>query len=142
MSKSLLRAEAIEARRAIPRAQLARDSLLVEENLESLGEYRRSRTVATYVSKEDEVQTAGLIGRMLAEGRRVAVPLVDLPSGELIFFEIHALEDLSMGHFGILEPGRGAPPLPLADSRHSPQTNIALTRIAGWRSASSLPPGS
>ena len=105
MSKSQLRTEAIEARRGIPRAQLVQESLLVGENLASQDEYRRAKLVATYVSKEDEVQTDRIIMRMFAEGRRVSVPLVDLPSAALIFFEIRGLEDVSVGHFGILEPG-------------------------------------
>jgi len=126
MSKSQLRAEAIESRRAIPHAQLVHESLLIEENLASQDEYREAKVVATYVSKEEEVQTDGIVRRMFAEGRRVAVPLVDLPSGTLIFFEIHGLGDVSMGHFGILEPGRDTPPLPLDE------TDIVLVPLVAW----------
>jgi 5-formyltetrahydrofolate cyclo-ligase len=126
MSKSQLRTEAIEARRAIPRARLVQESLLVEENLASQDEYRDAKMVASYVSKEEEVQTGGIIGRMFAEGRRVAVPLIDPPSETLIFYEIHGLGDLSPGHFGILEPGRDTPPIPLDE------TDLILVPLVAW----------
>jgi 5-formyltetrahydrofolate cyclo-ligase len=125
-SKSQLRSEAIEARRAIPRAQLVQASRLVEENLASQREYRDARVVASYVSKEDEVQTDGIIRRMFTQGKRVAVPLIDLPSATLTFSEIHALGDLSVGHFGILEPGRDATPVPLSE------TGLILVPLVAW----------
>ena len=125
-SKSQLRSEAIEARRAIPRAQLVQASRLVEGNLASQREYRDAREVASYVSREDEVQTDGIIRRMFAEGKRVAVPLIDLPSVTLTFFEIHGLGDLSVGHFGILEPRGGAHPVPLSE------TDLILVPLVAW----------
>jgi 5-formyltetrahydrofolate cyclo-ligase len=126
MSKSQLRAEAIAARRAIPHALLIRESRLVEENLASQDEYRGARLVASYVSKEDEVRTDEIIRRMFAEGRRVSVPLIDLPSGTLVFLEIRGLGDLSTGHFGILEPGRDATQVPLNE------TDVVLVPLVAW----------
>jgi 5-formyltetrahydrofolate cyclo-ligase len=126
MSKSQIRAEAIAARRAIPRPQLVQASRLVEENLASQREYRDARVVCSYVSKEDEVQTDGIIRRMFAEGKRVAVPLIDLPSVTLTFSEILGLDDLSAGHFGILEPGPGAPRVPLS------RINLILVPLVAW----------
>ncbi|MDA4113922.1 MAG: 5-formyltetrahydrofolate cyclo-ligase [Thaumarchaeota archaeon] len=126
MSKSQLRAQAIAARRAIPHALLVQESRLVEENLASQDEYRDARLVASYVSKEDEVRTDEIIGRMFAEGKRVAVPLMETRSVMLVFLEIHGLGELSMGHFGILEPGRDAPPVPLN------VTDLVLVPLVAW----------
>jgi 5-formyltetrahydrofolate cyclo-ligase len=126
MTKSQLRAEAIAARRAIPHALLIQESRLVEENLASLDEYRGARLVASYVSKPDEVRTDEIIRRIFSEGRRVAVPLINLPSEALVFLEIHGLGDLSLGHFGILEPGRDATPVPLN------QTDLVLVPLVAW----------
>jgi 5-formyltetrahydrofolate cyclo-ligase len=98
----------------------------VEERLVSEKEYRRARAVATYVSKEDEVQTQGLIGRMLKEGKKVVVPLVDSPSKSLHFFETRGLEDLSPGRFGILEPLRRSAPVALEDC------DVVLVPLVAW----------
>ncbi len=103
-----------------------RESQLVERNLVSQREYREARVVASYVSTEDEVQTIGIIRRMLAEGMRVTAPLVEAPSGTLVFLEIHGLGDLSPGHFGILEPRRGTPPVPLSES------DLVLVPLVAW----------
>jgi 5-formyltetrahydrofolate cyclo-ligase len=126
ISKAQLRADGLAARQAIPRARLLNCSRLVEMNLASQKEYREARVVASYVSKEDEVQTREMIQRMLSEGKRVAVPLVDAPSRALMFFEIGRLEDLSPGRFGILEPSPERAPVPLADC------DLVLVPLVAW----------
>jgi 5-formyltetrahydrofolate cyclo-ligase len=125
-SKSQLRAQALQARQAIPPDLLLSQSRLVEERLVSEKEYRHARAVATYVSKEDEVQTRGLIGRMLKEGKKVVVPLVDSPSKSLRFFETRGLDDLSPGRFGILEPRRRSAPVQLGDC------DVVLVPLVAW----------
>jgi len=126
MSKSQIRTEGLLSRRAIPHLRLVRESQLVEENLVSQREYQEARVVASYLSTEDEVQTVGIIRRMLAEGKKVTAPLVDAPTGTLAFLEIHGLGELSPGHFGILEPRRGTPPVPLSES------DLVLVPLVAW----------
>jgi 5-formyltetrahydrofolate cyclo-ligase len=63
---------------------------------------------------------------MLAEGKRVAVPLVDDPSHSLLFFEIHGLDELSPGRFGVLEPGRGSEQMTLSE------TDLVLVPLVAW----------
>jgi len=75
-------------------------------NLKRLEEFSRAKCVMVYVSKEDEVDTIGLITDMLKSGKRVVVPLVDQESGELIPCEITTLEELVAGTFGVMEPDR------------------------------------
>jgi len=126
ISKSALRAYALEARQSIPAARLLSKSRLVEKNLSSREEYRAAKTVATYVSKEDEVQTRELILRMLGDGKRVAVPRVDPDSKNLQFLEIGSLEVLRPGRFGVLEPGLGRPPVPLN------RCDLAVVPLIAW----------
>jgi 5-formyltetrahydrofolate cyclo-ligase len=126
MSKEELRAEALYSRRKISISQLARESLLVQENLAAQDQYRRAKLVVCYVSRDYEVQTTGIITRMLAEGKRVAVPLVDDSSHSLLFFEIHGLDELSPGRFGVLEPGRGSEPVTLGEA------DLVLVPLVAW----------
>ncbi|MEM2050147.1 MAG: 5-formyltetrahydrofolate cyclo-ligase [Thermoproteota archaeon] len=72
--------------------------------LKSLEEFSRAKCVMVYVSKEDEVDTIGLITDMLKSGKRVVVPLVDEKSRKLIPCEISSIEELAVGTFGLLEP--------------------------------------
>lgn len=126
MTKNQIRAEAIQARQSIPRDRLLAQSQTVIRSLTSQNEYAAARAVATYVSKEDEVQTLELIAQMLSEGKRVVVPRVDGPSGNLLFFEIHGLGDLSPGRFGVLEPAPGPSAVPLAEC------DIVIVPLVAW----------
>jgi 5-formyltetrahydrofolate cyclo-ligase len=128
MSKSLLRQRAVEARRAIPPSSLAIMSADVGRNLESLREYREARTLAAYVAKDDEVQTAPILEMAVSSGKTVVVPLVDVPSGSLLFFRVARMDELSPGHFGVLEPKRGPRPVALSE------TDLVLVPLLAWDS--------
>lgn len=70
----------------------------------SLREYENVRTVFTYVSKPIEVDTTMLIRSVLESGRKVAVPLCFPETCKMKFYEIHSLEELADGAYGVLEP--------------------------------------
>ncbi|MEM4169050.1 MAG: 5-formyltetrahydrofolate cyclo-ligase, partial [Thermoproteota archaeon] len=72
-------------------------SLKAVSKLKSLEEFSRAKCVMVYVSKEDEVDTIGLITDMLKSGKRVVVPLVDEKSRKLIPCEISSIEELAVG---------------------------------------------
>lgn len=72
--------------------------------------YREAGLIFSYVSVGDETDTAELIRRALAEGKRVAVPRCDKSRpGIMEACEIHSLEELRPGAFGIPEPGAFCP---------------------------------
>lgn len=126
MSKTELRAMGLASRRAIPPPRVKELSTVIQENLSRLGDFRAARRIASYVSKEDEVQTGAIIEAALAEGKSVAVPKVDTATDELLFFEIENLRDLSPGHFGILEPQGVGRPLRLDE------TDAILVPLVAW----------
>ena len=64
--------------------------------------FKAAQTVFVYVSFKSEVDTFKIIQKALKLGKRVAVPKVDGPVMD--FYEIHSLEELFPGNFGILEP--------------------------------------
>lgn len=92
---------------AMSEQQRKNKSLKAVSNLKSLDEFSRAKCVMVYVSKEDEVDTIGLITDMLKSGKRVAVPFVDEERMELIPCEISTLEELAVGTFGVMEPDPG-----------------------------------
>lgn len=126
MSKNEFRQRALRSRRSLPRQEIGSLSELVKGRLLGLPEFASARTIASYVAKSDEVQTAGIIEAALAGGKTVLVPRSDPVSSELIFSEIDSLSELSPGHFGVLEPPATARPVPLD------QSDIVLVPVVAW----------
>lgn len=118
--KSSLRSNYLAARRAIPvRTRLESDSS-IEAALAAFPLFAEAPLVLAYVSRGAEVGTRALIARLLAAGRRVAVPRTDLAAHALSFHEIRSFDELAPGAMGILEPAAEAPrldgPAPLVGS--------------------------
>lgn len=87
-----------------------RESLINKNELDNkifnkiidLKEYKNSKTILTYVSLKDEVDTLKLINHSLDIGKKVAVPKCE--GDNINFYYIKSLQDLHNGKFNILEP--------------------------------------
>lgn len=66
-------------------------------------EYMNSKTVLTYVSRDSEVDTIGIIYAAFANKKQVAVPKCE-GSGIMKFYLINSMDDLKEGYASILEP--------------------------------------
>ena len=83
---------------------VAAKSRAIVEQLDRLEAVRGAAAVLCYVSsKDNEVDTHGLIERLLGRGAEVLVP-VSQPEGVLAWSRIEGLDELVPGRFGILEP--------------------------------------
>ena len=77
-----------------------------------LSELRQARSIALYASLEDELPTRPLFGALLALEKPLLLPLVT--TGELLaFYPVADWKDLSVGHYGVLEPPPAAEPAEL-----------------------------
>lgn len=77
---------------------------IIYSKLFSLKEYKNSKIIMTYVSKETEIDTFNIIKKVLKDKKSVAVPKC-IPEQKLMeFYIINSLDDLKTGNFGILEP--------------------------------------
>lgn len=63
--------------------------------------YQSSSLIAIYVSLPNEVSTHELIKHSL-KSKRVCVPKIE--NDRMNFYEIHSFDELSVGHFHVLEP--------------------------------------
>jgi len=81
-----------------------RRSGIICEKLQAIAEFARARVIHCYVSMSQEVGTQDLIRSLLADGRRVVVPVVDLQHRVLRHGEIRSFDELAPGSLGILEP--------------------------------------
>ena len=126
--KQELRARALRKRRSIDPEELAALSSRVEAHLLSMKEYKGATLVISYCAMDDEVQTRPIIERALADGKRVAVIITDVPSKTLSFSEIKSFEDdLAPGAFGIREPKPG-----LVRPVSISQADIVLVPLVAW----------
>jgi 5-formyltetrahydrofolate cyclo-ligase len=127
-NKSEMREVALKARKGLTREDLMELSGAVMSNVTSSSEYRDSKVIATYVAKNDEVKTEGIIRRSLAQGKRVLVPVSQPDSTNLIFSELHDYDrELAPGHFGVPEPvARYVRPVPLEEA------DLILVPLVAW----------
>lgn len=103
MSKTKLRAELLQKRRNMDNATKREFELEIQSRLLLCDEYRACKTVLTYVSTGDEIDTLGIINAAFANNKRVAVPVTN-EDFSLSFYYIDSLEELKVGKFNILEP--------------------------------------
>lgn len=108
MTKSELRAVIADEVKALPRdycgtADAAICTAVAESTL-----YRTAQTIFCYIGTDREIDTKALLLRALADGKRLALPLCT-GKGIMEARQIHSLEDLVSGKFGIPAPGSHCP---------------------------------
>jgi len=95
----------LKARQSLTPAAVAGKSALILQKLLVLKEYRQAAALMVYLDFRNEVQTGALVADALDRGKRVAVPVTDVPNRRLIAsLLLHYPDDLAPGAWGILEP--------------------------------------
>ena len=98
--KKLLRREALACRRSLSAQANRAFSEAIEERLKELDACRKAKTFFAFAAMSDEVQLYSLIEKALAEGKRVALPLI-VGKGVMEAVRVRALSDLVPGAFDI-----------------------------------------
>ncbi len=109
MPKSSIRQTILARRKALSAAEAGSAGLLVQHALMETKEFADARTVALYASIHNEVETADIMRRALADAKIVLFPAVH--GGGLEFRSISDPACLRKGAFGIREPDAGCPVL-------------------------------
>jgi 5-formyltetrahydrofolate cyclo-ligase len=102
MSKTKLRRLMLDRRKALSSEECREKSLLIQERIVSLGEYRAADVVALYSSINKEVEMDMVMQDALSSGKSVVLPVMS--DGVLLFRELTDVSDMCRGAFGILEP--------------------------------------
>ena len=100
--KKTLRKETIAAMKALPQTVKTQADEELTQRLLELPAFQEAKTLATYLSFDHEVSTAGLIQAALQLGKRVCVPR-PYPQGRMVFVEYDP-DILEKTRFGLLEP--------------------------------------
>ena len=78
---------------------------LIRKNLRKLDLYKKAKSVFVFISYRSEVDTKGIIEDILADGKKLLVPLVK--GSQMIAVEVKGIDDLGPNKMGILEPKSG-----------------------------------
>lgn len=111
--KKRIRAVLIKRMQELPLSYCQRADAAILRHILALPAYKSAHTICAYVGMKDEINTKPVIVRMLADGKRVGVPLCT-GKGVMEMREIHSLRDLQAGTWGIWEPKEYTAVLPPA----------------------------
>ena len=100
--KKTLRNQTIAAMKALPQTVKTQADEELTQRLLELPAFQEAKTLATYLSFDHEVSTAGLIQAALQLGKRVCGPRT-YPQGRMEFVEYDP-DILEKTRFGLLEP--------------------------------------
>lgn len=128
MDKKQIRKIMLERRRNMSREAVMDKSLQISEKVIASTQYHEAERIFIFISFENEVDTGWLIRRALADGKKVAAPLVK--NGTMKFRYFTLSDELKEGEFGIKEP---AEDLPKAYAKSS-STLVIMPGIAFDRS--------
>lgn len=106
MTKQEAREQMKQYRRQLSKEEREKKSRIICAKLMKMEAMRQQKCFFPFVSYGTEVDTIPIIEQVLQEGRmKVAVPRVKQETvGEMDFFAISSLDELSRGYQGILEP--------------------------------------
>ena len=107
--KRKLRQNLLRRRSSLPKDVFLQKSACIHSRLQSLSEYEKASVIHCYVSmnKRREVNTHPLIKQMLANGKKVVVPITQMETGTLTHVRLHSFDDLKENTWGVLEPVGG-----------------------------------
>ncbi len=102
--KTQLRKDILKARAGLSEAEADRFSRSVFANILKSGLLENKRSIMTYLDFRNEVGTSDLIRYALSGQLMVSIPVCIPETKELVAARIFSLDELSAGHYGILEP--------------------------------------
>ena len=114
-SKTSIRSLYLTTRAVMPSFRKDSADAAIRMRLEALDLWQDAPLVLAFVSYRDEIDTHAIIADAFAQGKKVAVPLCDLPSRSMAFHYIESLDELVPGIKGIPEPLPDTPIVKLSE---------------------------
>lgn len=107
--KEIIRRRLLEQRKAISETAFRKASSEIISKLRQQSEYKKAKTIHCYVSINNrrEVNTHGLIKKMLATDKDVVVPVTKIQEGTLSHIRLSSYDKLEENKWGVLEPTDG-----------------------------------
>ena len=104
MDKKILRKRLIEKRKSLDKTEKAKWDKIISETICNSDYFKNAEQVLVFSSTEDEFDTRYIIERCRESYKRVFYPRCIDKDGNMSFFKVDSVGDLTFGNFGILEP--------------------------------------
>lgn len=104
MDKKILRKRLIEKRKSLDKAEKAKWDKIISEKIINTDYFKNAEQVLVFSSTDDEFDTRYIIERCRESYKRVFYPRCIDKDGNMSFFKVDSVGDLTFGSFGILEP--------------------------------------
>lgn len=102
--KSEVRKTCLSQRAALGEQERKKKSIIIQQKVEELAEFKQARVVMVFLNFRDEVETTALAQRTLELNKKLILPRC-APKGILLPIEVRDLgEDIEPGVWGIREP--------------------------------------
>lgn len=101
--KKQLRKTLKEKRNTLDRNSCLSSDTAIFEAIRSWDIYQKAKTIFCFVGTENEINTKPILEDIFKRGKRVGVPKCT-GQGMMEVYEIHSMDDLAPGKYGILEP--------------------------------------
>ena len=101
--KKKLREEALAKRNGIPVELRAEKSRRITEHILQSEDYRKAKTIFSFISMGSEVETRDILRQVWQDGKSAAVPKTE-KGRKMVFLKIDSFSDLKEGRFGVMEP--------------------------------------
>lgn len=108
-TKNELRAQMKQRRRALTATEIAAKSRCITSQFLSSEQYLRASCIMVYLSAFHEPDTAALIDRALADGKRIVVPITHTDTHTLTLSYLTDRGSLTKGAYHISEPAQIIP---------------------------------
>ncbi|MGM0523087.1 MAG: 5-formyltetrahydrofolate cyclo-ligase [Bacillota bacterium] len=102
--KARLRKETIEHLLAFSKTKRKEIEDVLYERFIETDLYKNSKVIGMTISHAHEWETRPIIQRAISDGKKVCVPLCLTDTKTLAFYHFTSFEQLSVGHFHLLEP--------------------------------------
>lgn len=104
MDKKILRKRLIEKRKSLDKVEKAKWDKIISEKIINSDCFKKAEQVLVFSSTDDEFDTRYIIERCRESYKRVFYPRCIDKDGNMSFFKVDSVGDLTFGSFGILEP--------------------------------------
>ncbi len=104
MDKKILRKRLIEKRKSLDKVEKAKWDKIISEKIIKSDCFKKAEQVLVFSSTDDEFDTRYIIERCRESYKRVFYPRCIDKDGNMSFFKVDSVGDLTFGSFGILEP--------------------------------------
>lgn len=110
--KKDLRKEMLSKSLALPEAYKSDADARITRLLLGLPEYEDASTIFCFVGVEHEINTRPFLNQVLADGKRLAVPLC-VGKAVMEARRIFSLDELKRGYYGLYEPDKSSELIPM-----------------------------